>query len=188
MKKLLYWIDHYLEEAILVIFLILIACVMMLQIVVRYVFQSPLPWPEEFCRYCWIWSVFISLPYTMRKGNMLRVNVLVDLLPTKARNAINIVIDLINTVVMALFFNGSITVIQNALNSGRTSPAMELPMAAVYICLLIGFGLGFIRGIQQVVLHIMNFNKKELTTLEQAMADAAEEAAAAKGDLEGGAN
>ena len=47
---------------------------------------------------------------------------------------------------------------------------------------------GFIRGIQQVVLHVMNFNKKELTTLEQAMADAAEEAAAAKGDLEGGAN
>ena len=79
-------------------------------------------------------------------------------------------------------------IIQNALNSGRTSPAMELPMAAVYICLLIGFGLGFIRGIQQVVLHVMNFNKKELTTLEQAMADAAEEAAAAKGDLEGGAN
>ena len=125
---------------------------------------------------------------TMRKGNMLRVNVLVDLLPTKARNAINIVIDLINTVVMALFFYGSITVIQNALNSGRTSPAMELPMAAVYICLLIGFGLGVLRGIQQIVLHVMNFNKKELTTLEQAMADAAEEAAAAKGDLEGGAN
>ena len=124
----------------------------------------------------------------MRKGNMLRVNVLVDLLPTKARNAINIVIDLINTVVMALFFYGSITVIQNALNSGRTSPAMELPMAAVYICLLIGFGLGVLRGIQQIVLHVMNFNKKELTTLEQAMADAAEEAAAAKGDLEGGAN
>lgn len=78
--------------------------------------------------------------------------------------------------------------IQNALNSGRTSPAMELPMAAVYICLLIGFGLGVLRGIQQIVLHVMHFNKKELTTLEQAMADAAEEAAAAKGDLEGGAN
>ena len=77
---------------------------------------------------------------------------------------------------------------ENALNSGRTSPAMELPMAAVYICLLIGFGLGVLRGIQQIVLHVMNFNKKELTTLEQAMADAAEEAAAAKGDLEGGAN
>ena len=172
--KVIKWLDEHFEETFLVFFLVLISCITMLQIIAR-TFFAALSWPEEFCRYCWIWSVFISLPYTMRKGNMLRVNVLVDLLPTKARNAINIVIDLINTVVMALFFYGSITVIQNALNSGRTSPAMELPMAAVYICLLIGF-------------HVMNFNKKELTTLEQAMADAAEEAAAAKGDLEGGAN
>ena len=34
----------------------------------------------------------------------------------------------------------------------------------------------------------MGLGRQELTTLEQAMADAAEEAAAAKGDLEGGAN
>ena len=176
--KVIKWLDEHFEETFLVFFLVLISCITMLQIIAR-TFFAALSWPEEFCRYCWIWSVFISLPYTMRKGNMLRVNVLVDLLPTKARNAINIVIDLINTVVMALFFYGSITVIQNALNSGRTSPAMELP---------IGFGLGVLRGIQQIVLHVMNFNKKELTTLEQAMADAAEEAAAAKGDLEGGAN
>ena len=182
--KVIKWLDEHFEETFLVIFLVLISCITMLQIIAR-TFFAALSWPEE---YCWIWSVFISLPYTMRKGNMLRVNVLVDLLPTKVRNAINIVIDLINTVVMALFFTGSITVIQNALNSGRTSPAMELPMAAVYICLLIGFGLGVLRGIQQIVLHVMHFNKKELTTLEQAMADAAEEAAAAKGDLEGGAN
>ena len=138
--KVIKWLDEHFEETFLVFFLVLISCITMLQIIAR-TFFAALSWPEEFCRYCWIWSVFISLPYTMRKGNMLRVNVLVDLLPTKARNAINIVIDLINTVVMALFFNGSITVIQNALNSGRTSPAMELPMAAVYICLLIGFGL-----------------------------------------------
>ena len=136
--KVIKWLDEHFEETFLVFFLVLISCITMLQIIAR-TFFAALSWPEEFCRYCWIWSVFISLPYTMRKGNMLRVNVLVDLLPTKARNAINIVIDLI-------------------------------------------------RGIQQVVLHIMNFNKKELTTLEQAMADAAEEAAAAKGDLEGGAN
>ena len=77
MKKLLYWIDHYLEEAILVIFLILIACVMMLQIVVRYVFQSPLPWPEEFCRYCFVYSVMIATGYCIRNGSMLRVDVVI---------------------------------------------------------------------------------------------------------------
>lgn len=107
--KVIKWLDEHFEETFLVFFLVLISCITMLQIIAR-TFFAALSWPEEFCRYCWIWSVFISLPYTMRKGNMLRVNVLVDLLPTKARNAINIVIDLINTVVMALFFNGSITV------------------------------------------------------------------------------
>ena len=101
--KVIKWLDEHFEETFLVFFLVLISCITMLQIIAR-TFFAALSWPEEFCRYCWIWSVFISLPYPMRKGNMLRVNVLVDLLPTKARNAINIVIDLINTVVMALFF------------------------------------------------------------------------------------
>ena len=97
--KVIKWLDEHFEETFLVFFLVLISCITMLQIIAR-TFFAALSWPEEFCRYCWIWSVFISQPYTMRKGNMLRVNVLVDLLPTKARNAINIVIDLINTVVM----------------------------------------------------------------------------------------
>ncbi len=185
--KVIKWLDEHFEETFMVVFLILISFVSLLQIICRTFFKA-LPWPEEFSRYCWIWSVFISLPYTMRKGNMLRVNVLMDLFPIKARNTINILVDLINTVIMGLFLFGSFTVIKNAITSGRTSPAMALPMHFVYICLLVGFGLGIFRGFQQMYLHIKNFNKKEMTTLEQAMADAAEEAALAKGDLEGGRN
>lgn len=185
--KVIKWLDEHFEETFMVVFLILISVVSLLQIICRTFFKA-LPWPEEFSRYCWVWSVFISLPYTIRKGNILRVNVLVDLLPIKIRNSVNICVDLINTLVMGLFFFYSFKVIQNAINSGRTSPAMALPMHFVYICLLIGFGFGVVRGIQQMFLHIKNFNKKEMTTLEQAMADAAQEAAMAKGDLEGGKN
>ena len=74
--KVIKWLDEHFEETFLVFFLVLISCITMLQIIAR-TFFAALSWPEEFCRYCWIWSVFISLPYTMRKGNMLRVNVLV---------------------------------------------------------------------------------------------------------------
>ena len=119
---------------------------------------------------------------------MLRVNVLVDLLPIKLRNAVNIMVHLIITVCMALFFNSTFIVLKASVKSGRTSPAMMLPMTIVYICFVFGFGLGIVRGIQQIIVYIKNFNKKELTTLEQALADAAAEAAAAKADktLEGG--
>jgi TRAP-type C4-dicarboxylate transport system permease small subunit len=114
--KVVKWFDEHFEDTLLVIFLILISFVSLLQIIARKFFGS-LPWPEEFDRYCWIWTVFISLPYTIRKGNMLRVNVLVDLLPSKVRNAINLVVDAIIGIVMFLLLRSSFTVIQNAIKS-----------------------------------------------------------------------
>ena len=73
------------------------------------------------------------------------------------------------------------------MESGEVSPAMQWPMWAVYSTMLIGFALGIARGIQQGILHIMHFSQKELTTLEQTMQDAAQEAAAGK-RMEGGAD
>ena len=68
--KVIKWLDEHFEETFLVFFLVLISCITMLQIIAR-TFFAALSWPEEFCRLCWIWSVFISLNYTMRKGNMI---------------------------------------------------------------------------------------------------------------------
>ncbi|MBP5291381.1 MAG: TRAP transporter small permease [Lachnospiraceae bacterium] len=186
--KVVKWFDEHFEETLLVVFLILIAFVSLLQIIAR-TFFGGLPWPEEFDRYCWIWTVFLSLPYTIRKGNMLRVNVLVDLFPTKVRNTINLIVDAIIFVVMLLLCRSSVIVIQNAIKSQRKSPAMQLPMYIVYLCLVLGFGLGIFRSVQMFVIHIMHFNQREKTTLEQSMDEARAETAAAQADLtEGGDN
>jgi C4-dicarboxylate transporter DctQ subunit len=97
------WLDEHLEEAIMVVLLALISCVMMAQIIARNVFNS-MTWPEEFSRYCYIWSVFLSLGYTIKKGNMLKVGIVMDLLPTKIRRAIEIVANLIILVICVVFF------------------------------------------------------------------------------------
>ena len=182
--KTLKWLDEHLEEAILVVLLVLISCIELIQVIFRNLsFVDALTWPEEFCRFAWIWSVFISLPFTIRKASMLRVSVLVDMLPQAVRKIVNIVIDLINAVVMAILFRYSIDVIFGAkgiYTSGETSPAMTWPMWIIYISMLFGFGLGVFRALQMAVIHIQHFNEKELTTLEQTMADAAEEAEAGK--------
>ena len=47
--------------------------------------------------------------------------------------------------------------------------------------MLIGFGLGTLRGIQMIIIHAKHFNEKELTAIEQTMKDAEEEAKAVKG-------
>lgn len=101
--RLIKWLDEHLEETLMVILLIVIACVTMIQVIVRKVpWLTSLTWAEEFCRFMWIWSVFISLPYTIRMGNMLRVGVLVDLLPQAMKKIIGIIVDLINMFCMGL--------------------------------------------------------------------------------------
>lgn len=61
--RLIKWLDEHLEETLMVILLIVIACVTMIQVIVRKVpWLTSLTWAEEFCRFMWIWSVFISLP------------------------------------------------------------------------------------------------------------------------------
>ena len=177
------WLDKHLEETFLIIMLVLIACVSMAQVIIRKIpGMASLTWAEEICRFFWIWSVFVSLPYTIKMENMLRVGVLKDLLPDAIKKTVNIVVDFITMSCMAYLGYYSITLLQNIKASGEFSPAMQWPMWFVYLFMLIGFALGTIRGIQIIIYHIQHFGDKELTTLEQTMQDAAKEAELAKED------
>lgn len=179
--KVLKWLDEHLEETLLVICLVLISCVCLVQVIIRNIPWIPsLQWAEEFCRFAWIWSVFLSLPYTIRKGNMLRVNVLLDLMPHVVRKTLNIIVDVVIAASMGLLAYHSISVTTDIAASGELSPAMLWPMSIIYGVMLLGYALGTVRAIQMTIIHIMHFGEKELSTIEQTMADAAEEAAAGK--------
>jgi len=185
--KVLKWLDDHFEEIFLVIFLVLISCVSLIQVIWKKVpFLKALPWTNEFCCFMWIWTVFLSLPYTIRKGSMLRVSVLLDLMPQYVRKTINILVDVVTAASMGLMAFYSTSVIGSIIESGETSAAMQWPMGIVYSMMFIGFFLGALRGLEMFVIHILHFNEKELTTLEQTMQEAAEEAATAK-HAEGGA-
>lgn len=183
--KVVKWLDAHMEEFLLIILLVVISCVTFLQVIIRKIPWIPsLTWAEEFCRFCWIWSVFLSLPYTIRMGNMLRVGVILDMMPNVLRKTVNIIVDFVTIACMALLAFHSVSVVKGIWASGEASPAMLWPMWIVYSVMLIGFVLAVLRGLQQVVIHIKNFDEKELTTIEQTMRDAAEEAAMAKGGEE----
>lgn len=179
--KLVKWLDEHLEETLLVIALVMISCVELIQVAVRNIpFIPSLTWAEEFCRFCWIWSVFLSLPYTIRKASMLRVSVLMDLLPQIVRRIVNVVVDLITFSIMLMMGIHSISVVNGIITSGETSPAMNMPMWIIYIVMLIGFFLGAIRALQQAYIHVRGDAKSEMTSMEQTIAEAAEEAEAGR--------
>ncbi|HHZ02088.1 MAG TPA: TRAP transporter small permease [Tissierellia bacterium] len=168
------WLDEHFEEAIMVILLILISCVMMAQIIARNIFNS-MTWPEEFSRYCYIWSVFLSLGYTIKKGNMLKVGIVMDLLPPKLRKAIEIVVNIIILAICVVFFRNSIIYTGIVRSTGQISPAMHLPMWIMYSATVLGFGMASIRTFQEIISNIKNFNVKSETTIEATIKEAREE-------------
>lgn len=180
--KAVKWLDEHFEETLLIILLVLISVVELVQVIVRNIPSIPsFTWAEEFCRFCWIWSVFLSLPYTIRKASMLRVNVLVDTMPQKVRKVINIAVDIVLAATMCLLGVNSLSVIGRIMKSSETSPAMKWPMWIIYSVMLAGFFLATLRSLQQAYFHLKSFNQAEKTTAEQTMAEAAEEIEAAEG-------
>lgn len=179
--KLIKWLDEHLEETLLVIALVLISSVELIQVIVRNIpFIPSLTWAEEFCRFCWIWSVFLSLPYTISKASMLRVSVLLDVFPAIVRKIVNVIVDLITFAIMLMMGIHSVGVVGGIIKSGETSPAMSLPMWIIYIVMLIGFFLGALRALQQGYNHIKSNANSEMTSVEKTIAEAAEEADAGR--------
>ena len=67
--KIIKWLDLHFEEFFMVVFLVLITVVSLMQVIVRNIEVIPsLTWAEEFCRFCWIGSVFLSMAVGLAAG------------------------------------------------------------------------------------------------------------------------
>ena len=153
--KVIKWLDEYFEEALLVVLLILISCVELAQVIARNVPWIPaLTWAEEFCRFCWVWTVFLSLPYTIKRAGMLRVDALLNALGERTRRIVDVAVDIITALAMGLLGGYSVGVVRNIAASAETSPAMQLPMWIVYSVVLIGFLGAALRAVRQAILHV----------------------------------
>ncbi len=184
--KVIKWLDENFESVILLVMLLLLTIIMSVQVIARYVFRSPMPWPEEFCRYCYVWTVFLSLGYTLKKGNMLRVNVVVDLFPSIIRNLIRLCGDALLMVVFAVFFYNAVLRTNFIRGTGQLSPAMQIPIWTMYSAAVVGFGIATLRLAQACYFDVKNLHARSITTREAVLLEAAEEAAAVLGEPQKG--
>ena len=98
--KILRWLDEHFEEYVLSGLLVVISVVMMLQVIMRYVFNASLSWAEEASRYAFVWSALVSIGYSIKENSILKVDTLVEALPAGLKH---LLITLIN-ISVTLFF------------------------------------------------------------------------------------
>lgn len=154
--KVVQWLDEHLEEAILILLLSLMTLCMGTQIVFRYLFNNSLSWSEELTRYLFIWSGFISISYCIKKWISIKVDQIINLLPTSWY----VIFQLVLNVILFLFFVylslHAFQYLQMSIASHQTSPALKLPMYYVHAAPFCGFSLAVIRSLQQIILESKN--------------------------------
>ncbi len=151
LKSTLLWLDDHLEETILIVLIVAITLLTGGQVVMRKIFRNPLTWSEELCRYCFMWTGFISVGYCVRKRCAIRITTFVMFLSKRKQLFLEIVANLISLALYTAFFRASWIIVGKTLNSHQASPAMGLPFYIIYICTVLGFGFTLIRLVQIII-------------------------------------
>lgn len=157
--KAIKWLDENFEEFIMIIFLILLTCIMMLQVVMRYFFHAPLSWAEEACRYSFVYSVMLATAYCIRKGKMLRVDVVINLFPPIIAKLLDLIAQLMAIIFCIILLKPSWNVMMSAYKIGNVSSGLELPMWILYTSAPVGFVLGIVRGVEVFIFSMKDFVK-----------------------------
>ncbi|MDO4214936.1 MAG: TRAP transporter small permease [Bacteroidales bacterium] len=148
MVKIIHWLDEHLEEVLLTLLLIGISVLVVGQVFARYLFNHSLSWSDELARYFLVWSAFLSVSYCVKK----RISIKIDQFQNSMSKPIIPWIKMIrHTIVFAfcaIMVPYAWTYVQQSIQSGATSSALQLPMVYIQSAPLVGFILLMIRVAQ----------------------------------------
>lgn len=126
-------------EQLLVGLTALIAVVVFLQVVFRYLLHQPLFWSEELPRYLLIWMAFLAAARAQKDDAHLNITLGVAWLPPRPRRAAQLLVRGVVLVFLAILLYSGWLVIPITLH--HQSTALQIPTAAVYAALPVGAAL-----------------------------------------------
>ena len=147
---------------ILALFLIMLA-LMFIQVVYRYILESPLPWSEELCRYLFIITSFMGGAVATAERSHIEIN-FVELVigrstPDRSKRqkrglAMNILRDAVTILVAAVIVYESWKYVLDAIYFDQISVAMEMPMWVLSGSILLSLVLIGVHSILNIILNV----------------------------------
>jgi TRAP-type C4-dicarboxylate transport system permease small subunit len=159
--NILKWLNAYFEEVFSVLLLFAMTLLIFAQIIFRTT-GAPLSWTEELARYAFVWLIYISSSYAVRKRAHIKVELLSLIIKNRLGNLIlgiwaNLAF-LVFAVVIAYFSFGAVRGLKYV--NPQFSPATHFPMWIAYLSVLVGFALMSYRLIADIALMIRDYQKE----------------------------
>lgn len=123
---------RFLQSLSAILFIAIVA-VTFGQVVLRYVFKSPIFWAEEVARYAFIWMSFIGAAIAIPLDAHANITFVLNALPRKASKVVQAIGRLLGIAFFAVVGYNAVRIAVSAASD--RSPALGLPMSAVYLAL-----------------------------------------------------
>lgn len=121
-----------LEDGSMILLMAVAIGLTFLQVVMRYVFSAPLYWAEEVVLYAIIVMSFVGISIGIRFGSHISVDILDAIVPARHIPVLRIIAIALGILfaLALVYFGGKLFL--NTLDRGQLSPALRIPVSAVY--------------------------------------------------------
>jgi TRAP-type transport system small permease protein len=118
------------EEILAASILVTMSAATFLNVIARYVFNSPFDWAEEFSRYAFIWLVFMGAVVATTHRRHIVIDLVITSLPRSAQTVCRVLADLVTLALMAAMAFYGWMAAQTATSSTAT---LGVPRSWVYM-------------------------------------------------------
>ena len=148
MKDFRKYTDKILLTAIIILFIVMFG-VTTLNVILRYIFKSPISFAVELGRYCFTAIVYLGSILVMREDGHIGLDIIVNALPEKIGTVIKKLSQLLVMIYLVVFCTMACRMV--ATNWSNRSSTMQIPMSIVYIFMVIGSAGMFIEELFNLI-------------------------------------
>ena len=148
------FIDQKSEKYLLTAILVTISVVLVVQVFMRFVLNSPLVWAEELARYLLVWCTMIGTSLAVRESRHIVVDFAPVLFGPRSIGLFRL-ISMTGIIVFGIVIIAySLPFVQRMQHMNQLSPSLQIPIWWVYLALPVGAAASILRAIQQVYLQL----------------------------------
>jgi len=124
----------------------------LLQVISRYVFNSPLGWTEELIKLLMVWWTFLAIGVLAFRGRLLGIDAVIMALPPVLAHRVMAVAQIVSAFIIGWLAYLGVRLV--GLAGTQITPSLDIPYAAIYASLPVGLGLAALGFVVRGGMHI----------------------------------
>lgn len=159
-KKMLDYVTKF-EYAVMVVAFVIMVAAYFISVVNRNFIKASMPWTEELALYSMTFMALLGTEVGLRDGTQVSVTAVIDKLHGTVKKIVSLVEQLVLVVFSFVMTKAGVALVTKQMQTGQTTPVLKIPMAFMYVSLVLAFGIILIVQVGILIEKVMALKKKE---------------------------